>query len=141
MTLCPVCETAVSKDTDLCPECGWDIDLSTGELIIGDPQELQQEMLRTQRRIRYYRRFYQQVKRIEHLEIRVTELEQLVSEQRRVPAEKIDDIEELDDIEVIEDDDNIEEFDNVEVIEVIEEDGGIEELEDVDFDVVNNQER
>ena len=40
---CPICETAVPEDADLCPECGWEIDRSAGELIIGDLAELQQE--------------------------------------------------------------------------------------------------
>lgn len=84
-TICPVCETAVPKDADLCSECGWEIDRSTGELIIGDPAELQQEAERKQRKLHQYRTLYQQAKRVEGFETRLAELE---NEQRTV-REKI----------------------------------------------------
>ena len=75
-TTCPVCESIVPEDTDCCPECGWEIDRATGELIIGDPAELQQEAERKQRQLQHYRRLYQQAKQINRLEKRLTELEQ-----------------------------------------------------------------
>ena len=73
---CPVCKTAVPEDAGLCPECGWEIGRATGELIIGDPEELQQEAERKQRRLQHYRRLYQQAMQINRLEKRLTELEQ-----------------------------------------------------------------
>lgn len=75
-TICPVRETEIAEDTDLCPECGWEIDRSAGELIIGDPTELQQEAERKHRKIQQHRRLYQQAKRVEGLEKRITELAQ-----------------------------------------------------------------
>jgi len=76
---CPVCETATTQDTEFCPECSWDIDRSAGELIIGDPAELQQEAERKQHKLQQYRTLYQQAKRVEGFETRLAELE---NEQR-----------------------------------------------------------
>ncbi len=73
---CPVCETAVSEDAGLCPECGWEIDRSAEELIIGDPAELQQEAERKQRQFQHYRRLCQQAQQVEGLAKQVAELKQ-----------------------------------------------------------------
>ena len=73
---CPVCKTAVPEDADLCPECGWEIDRSTGELIIGDPVELQQDAERKQRKLQHYRWLYQQAQQVEGLAKQVAGLKQ-----------------------------------------------------------------
>lgn len=84
--ICPVCETEILESTMLCSECGWEIDCSEHELIIGDPVELQQEADQKHRRLQQYRKNYRRVK---SLEKRVAELEQTVSLQ----AQKIQDLE------------------------------------------------
>jgi len=75
-TTCPVCETAVIKETGTCPECGWDIDRSAGEPVIGDPAKLQQEAEQRYRQLQHYRKLYQQGKQVKNLEKGVAELKQ-----------------------------------------------------------------
>ncbi len=75
-TTCPVCESIVPEDTDCCPECGWDIDRSAGEPVIGDPAKLQQEAEQKYRQLQHYRRLYQQGKQVENLEKGMVELKQ-----------------------------------------------------------------
>lgn len=70
---CPVCEIVIQENVDLCPECGWEIDRSANELIIGDSEELKREVVRKQQRMVQYRTLYQQAKRSDELEARVIE--------------------------------------------------------------------
>lgn len=63
-SLCPICETAVSQDADFCPECGWEIDRSEGELIIGNPKELEREAVLKQQQLLRYRKLYEHTRQI-----------------------------------------------------------------------------
>lgn len=92
-TICPVCETAVPKDADFCPECGWEIDWSVGELIIDDPVELQKKAERKQRKLQHYRRLYQQAKHVERLEKRIAELEQELQKTRTMFEQRLNALE------------------------------------------------
>lgn len=77
-TLCPICETTVLRNADFCPECGWEIDRTAGELIISDPRELQQQASRKQQKFKNYRQLYQRITQVEQLERQNESLQQQV---------------------------------------------------------------
>lgn len=78
---CPVCEQAVPDQAELCPECGWELEASEGELIIGDPEELQQEARRKQQKLLLYRKFYHTAQQNRELEAQLFRLEEALEQK------------------------------------------------------------